>query len=336
MNKKSIFFVGIFAIHALGLVGASDKPYGRYYAELKAFKKSLGTEIMFDNYAHPALAAIQRDITIYKNLTFFQRFVRNSFLACDVVIVTPETMPLLYGYVNDICKKANIKTPTVFISRKDGFFNAFAAKLLVSSGAIVIGQRLMKEVSDEGLEAVVAHEIGHIKHNHVNKTIALRVINLIILNAFIVQMPAAQPYLPNAQDLIQQNFIKFYAKLYLWIAALNTFEAFIINKRFEKEADRFAYEANGKAKGIIEFFELLLKKEALNEADFVTIREMLTDNKQSLRFIGYYELIVRYYLAKLGHNISNCYRKFYHETFWGAHPSHKARIAAAEEYLAAQ
>ena len=41
-------------------------------------------------------------------------------------------------------------------------------------------------------------------------------------------------------------------------------------------------------------------------------------------------------MAKMGHNFRKQYGKLYHETFWGAHPSHKARIAAAKEYLATQ
>ena len=46
--------------------------------------------------------------------------------------------------------------PTVFITRKENFFNACAAKVLTSSGGIVIGQDLIVESSEKELEAIVA------------------------------------------------------------------------------------------------------------------------------------------------------------------------------------
>jgi hypothetical protein len=119
---------------------------GLYYAELQTLKESPEAKIMFDEDAHETLASIQRDIITCKNLTSFQRFVRMFFQMCDVVLVTPETMPLLHGYVEDLCKKADIQTPTVYITRKDWLFNAFAQKLLMSNGAILIGQKIDERI----------------------------------------------------------------------------------------------------------------------------------------------------------------------------------------------
>lgn len=306
---------------------ATDRPYGRYYAELEALKKSSETQLMFNEDAHQGLAGIQRDITTYKNLTSFQRFVRSIFLALDVVMVTPETMPLLYSYVDDICKKASIATPSIFVTRKEGFFNAAAQKLLMSTGGIVIGQKLMQELSDESLEAVVAHEIGHIKHNHINKLLGLSLIENSIFAAMLIK--------------IMQNFdkdnneFKLYAQLYAAYSITSLISPLIVNKRFEKEADRFAYD-NGKAKGIIEFFELILKKDQLREEEFVTIYQLLQQNKANLATSDYYELVARYYLARAGQSFIDLYKTVYHETFIGAHPSPQARIAVAKKYLARQ
>lgn len=325
MKSVSLLLSGLFAINCV--IIATDSPHGRYYAELEALKKASETQLMFNEDAHQGLAEIQRDITTYKNLTSFQRFVRSIFLALDVVMITPETMPLLYSYIDGICKKADIATPSIFVTRKDGFFNAFAQKLLMSTGGIVIGQKLMQELSDDALEAVVAHEIGHITHNHINKLLGLSLIENSIFIGMMIKI---------MQDFDRDdNKFKLYAQLYAAYFITSLISPLIINKRFEKEADQFAC-ANGKAQGIIEFFELMLKKDQLREEEFTIIYQLLQQNKANLAASDYYELIARYYLARAGHLFIDFYKTVYHGTFIGAHPSPQARIAAAKKYLAKQ
>ncbi|HLC07507.1 MAG TPA: M48 family metalloprotease [Candidatus Babeliales bacterium] len=312
--------------------------HGIYYVELEAFKKAPETKMIFDEDAHSGLSKIQRDTVTYKHLTRFQRFVRILFFMLDVVVVTPETMPLLYAYVDGICKKARIATPTIFITRQDGFFNAAAQKLFASSGAIVVGQKLIKDLSDNAIEGVVAHEIGHIKHNHINKILALVALQIVAYHALIrildMQPPRAESF-DNPYSFSMAS-LKYGLKLDGLMYLLSYIPSLIINKRFEKEADEFACKVNGKSQGIIEFFELLLKKDQLREEEFASIYELLQQNKPNLSMIDYYSLVARYYVARAGQSYTNLYKKIYYETFIGAHPSPQARIAAAQEYLETQ
>jgi Zn-dependent protease with chaperone function len=170
----------------------------------------------------------------------------------------------------------------------------------------------MRELSDEGLEGLIAHELGHIKYNHSNKKLALSLCAGLFNYEVLHRLGIGIPF------------------------ATSLIVAWIINKRFEKEADAFAYEANGKAKGLIEFFELLLKKDEIREEEFVTVYELLQKNKSLLSSWDYYRLVARYYVAKGGHLYAKAYKRMYHETFVGAHPSPQARIKAAQDYLAQQ
>lgn len=309
--------------------------HGVYYSELKAYKKAPATKEMFDEYAHSGLARIQSDITIYKNLTSFQRFVRSGFLGLDVILVTPDTLPKLYEYVDGICKKADIATPTIFVTRHDGFFNAFAQKLFASTGGIIIGQKLMHEVSDEALEAIVAHEIGHIKHNHVNKILGLMAMSYLLYRLLCkaLDLESVRVY---SSETEAEKFLKLGGLIAKKVAVLQgclLLPPLVINKQFEKEADAFACD-NGKSEGIVEFFEFILGKEQLREEEFVAIHNLLQQNKVDLTFSDYYfDLMPRYYLEKFGHNIDKARRYIYHNTFLGAHPSPEARIAAAQKYL---
>ncbi len=336
VNSCSIFLSGLLAIHCLA--GAEDTSnHGRYYAELEAFKKAPVTKLMFDEDIHPALAEIQRDMIICKNLTSFQRIVRSLFLMLDVVIVTPETMPLLYGYVDDICKKADIPVPTIFITRKDGFFNAFAQKILMSTGGILIGQKLMKETSDDALEAIVAHEIGHIKYDHVNKMLGILTVQWGVVYALtkMLKITSGVRVGDSEGDVLYKKCV-YFLKLMMLNDCLSCVSAYFINKRFEKEADEFAYKTNGKARGLIEFFELLLQKDVLRDEEFVTIYNLLEQNKEQLEMMDYYSLLLRYYGAYAEHWLMELYKKVYYETFVGAHPTPQARIKAAQDYLAQQ
>lgn len=262
----------------------------KYYQEFKALKKNGFHEIIFDEYANSFCRNILTDITVQRELGYFQRLIR-SFCSWNVLI-TAETMPKLYSYINSICTKHNIKTPAIFLMQDRGTFNAFAGKLLMSSGGIVIGQDILKELTDEEIEAVVAHELGHIKYNHTNKKL------LIICVPFLVPL--------------------------------------IIGKRYERQADKFAYQDTKKGKGLIKFFKRLQEKDEKRENNLKLTRATLRENKDQLAFFDYYCLLLRYYVAKGGHKINNVYRWIYHHTPFGAHPSHESRIKKVEKYLAVQ
>lgn len=154
-------------------LAASDK----YKQELRNFKTSAQYQVAFDENVNSSLGRITADIETRKQLSYIYRFLYPALSGAGAIAINRETMPSLYAYIESVCIKQHMAVPYIFISRdvtfKQGLFNAFAQKLLASTGCVVIGQRLMLETTDAELEAIVAHELGHIKYNHVNKTVAL-------------------------------------------------------------------------------------------------------------------------------------------------------------------
>lgn len=69
----------------------------------------------------------------------------------------------LQFFIKTVCKKENISLPTIGIIN-DGSPQAFTYGHHPNNGRIVISQGIMDLLTEEELEAVVAHEIGHMVH----------------------------------------------------------------------------------------------------------------------------------------------------------------------------
>ncbi len=299
-----------------------------YKQELATLKVKSETKYIFNKKTEPCFADLHKNIQNCKELSIVQRLVRYPFLT-DGVVVTAETMPVLYGYVDALCKEHNVATPVVFISSRKSIFNAFAAKLFASTGGIFICQKLILETSDRELEAVIAHEIGHIKHDHVNKHLLLHV------STWIASCLMAD-YALKKTDSGSVFLAQFLTVMYL--------PSLLINKRFEKQADEFACKEVGNASGLIEFFEHLEAKEVNAEQEHQEAcqytHKVLAENKAKLNIVDRISFNTGLYLIKINHsltrNLTNFYKWIYHNTFIGAHPSPQARIAAAKKYLSAE
>lgn len=313
-----------------------------YYQEFKALKNNPTTSILFDeeldggSYTNQcnlemyrpwmgdigyfaqadqlrralSLGAINRDIATAKQLSFFKLLLQRglSDADADLIIVTPETMPALYDYVADIAQKANIATPVVFISLKQGLFKTFSRKICMFTGSMVIGQQLLHDVSQEELEALVAQEIGRIKHNHTNKKFVL---DIAVMTAFLMAVK-------ENKTIFKSKFIG-----YFMVPALSYL---ILGKWFEKQADTFASEVAKKADGLIKFYQRLQMRDQARDAGFDTAFRTINENATQMSMLAYICIMMNYYLAKAEVCAAKLYNKY-------AYPSHEERIAAAQQYL---
>lgn len=311
-----------------------------YNQELKALKNSEYYKIIFDHEdALQGARRLRRDIENCKQLSFVQRLIRTVFLNLDTIVVDAHTMPHLYSYINTLCTTHGIKTPTIFITTKSNFYNAAASKLLMSTGAIVIGQKIIKESSDQVVESVIAHEIGHIKYNHVNKMIAIALACCYAGYQFSKRMvegydSALKIYYGRSLSSfeaagIQLVYNMIYNQIFTSLALM-----VLVNKRFERQADRFAYEEVGKGKGLVKFFENIEQKHQNHKDDLATTSKILSHSASELAWYDNIFLNVDYYMTKIGFDFHRARRWLYHNTPIGAHPSPTSRIKAVQKYWA--
>ncbi len=81
----------------------------------------------------------------------------------DAIEVTPAEAPELYQIVRNLARKANLPMPKVYII-PDHVPNAFATGRDYEHAAVAVTEGILELLTPEEIEAVLAHELSHIKH----------------------------------------------------------------------------------------------------------------------------------------------------------------------------
>ncbi len=74
-----------------------------------------------------------------------------------------ESYPQLYRMVEEISSRAGVRTPRVMIARLP-VPNAFAYGSPIAGTRVAVTEALLSTLEEEEVEAVIGHELGHIKH----------------------------------------------------------------------------------------------------------------------------------------------------------------------------
>jgi heat shock protein HtpX len=91
----------------------------------------------------------------------------------------------VYNLVENLCISTGMKTPKINLIEDDSL-NAFASGVDESSYTISLSRGIIDKLNDEELEAVIAHELTHIR----NKDVRLLIISIIFVGifAFLTEM----------------------------------------------------------------------------------------------------------------------------------------------------
>jgi STE24 endopeptidase len=179
-------------------------------------------------------------------ITAFTVFV-NFFYSEWIVPLFNRQTPLiespLRSMIEAFAEKAGFRLKNIFVidgskrsTKANAYFSGFGSKK-----RIVLYDTLIKEMSDEEIVAVLAHEIGHYKKKHVVRNIISSVL-LTGLMLFLFSRIVGNPVLSTALGAETPGFhiglIAFgilYSPLSLIIGLLSNY----ISRRNEFEADRF-------------------------------------------------------------------------------------------------
>lgn len=134
----------------------------------------------FMGYAQPIVLAVLAAFIIILQYVMSPKIVE---MTMRVRYIKKEDMPRLYSMVEKLAKEANIPMPKVGIAEIE-LPNAFAFGRSVRDGRVCVTRGLLKILNDEELEAVLGHEISHLKHRDMAIITMLSVIPLICYLAF--------------------------------------------------------------------------------------------------------------------------------------------------------
>ncbi len=311
--KNSIFIIACaFTMHSY-----ADETY-TYQEEFKILKDSEQYKAIFDKEQSPLIRQLRRNIENARGT------IKPTTLSKQLnigIIITPENMPKLYTFIKTICAAHSIEMPLILLSTEGEIYNAFATKIFWAKGIVYIGRELLLDLSDDALEGALAHELGHIKYNHANKSLAISISGAIasgIIADYIVK------HYFNENNNFLRDFIIGYT-----LSA--TITSLLIGKKFVKEADTFACKDVGKANGLIKLFTKFQEKNTHIKEAWIETKNLLDADKETMAEADYNDILVNYYFSKGIQNFSDALRWIYHNTPFGPHPSHEARIEAAQK-----
>lgn len=159
--------------------------------------------------------------------------------------------PLPEGQLRDailkLADELNFKTAGVFVmdgSRRSGHGNAYFTGFGANK-RVVLFDTLIKSLKQEELLAVLAHEIGHEKNNHIKKGFALSL--LFTLAGFYI-LSLLMSYAPF-YSAFGFSAPSYHAALVIFVFASGPFTFFLsplfnmLSRRFEFQADAFSVKA---------------------------------------------------------------------------------------------
>lgn len=183
LNKalRLLFLVGLFTgLHASEEVPANElPPIAQELVDLRKNDPDISKRFSFKSAdVKYYLSLIDLCEYIDTKASTFEKINQHLFLNImmptrGLILLPPEKAPKLHAVVEDLCQKMNIPHPAVFVAGDVEFFNAFACSLTPSLSLIAVGEKMISALSEKELRAVLAHELAHIKHNHVAKKMAV-------------------------------------------------------------------------------------------------------------------------------------------------------------------
>ena len=155
-----------------------------------------------------------------------------------------RTVPLadvnLRNRLHQLAAQDNIKYKDIVIWQTESVANAAVAGIAPWSRQIFLTNALLKHFSDDEIEAVVAHEFGHIRYKHILTYLMFLIAYFLSYAIYYTYIGQPLESILSTSSLLPAIGLVFFISLYFVII----FRA--LSRRFEHQADLYAATLTGK------------------------------------------------------------------------------------------
>ncbi len=184
-NRKTVFVIALFFLIYLSLGLLIDTyNYSTHYPGVPLSQVFMGL-VTFKLF--PLVTLIMLAIATISLLVTFSLHDRIMLLGTEYKEITPETAQSLtekqlYNVIEELKIAAGLRyMPKVYIIDAD-YMNAFASGYSEKSAMLAITRGLIQKLNRAELQAVMAHEMSHIRHMDIKLTLMASVLaNLMIM-----------------------------------------------------------------------------------------------------------------------------------------------------------
>ena len=173
--------------------------------------------------------------------------------------VTPLENELLKEKIMKLCSEANLKISNFFkfnMSKNTKKANA-AFTGLGKTKRILLADTLLDNYSEDEIETVIAHELGHYKKKHIIKNLFIGTFSSFLIFFLIAYLHYATLRWFGFNSILQ---ISSFPVLVIWASLIGIVQApisNIISRKFEYEADNYAVIATNKPEAFLQTLEKL-------------------------------------------------------------------------------
>ncbi|WP_391117214.1 M48 family metallopeptidase [Psychrobacillus sp. L3] len=105
-------------------------------------------------------------------ISFFLHALMIGNIRANAVKLSPMQFPKVYETAQELCAKMGIsKVPDIYVMQSGGVLNAFATRFFGRNMVVIYAEifELINTNNDDELNFILAHELAHIKRNHLSK-----------------------------------------------------------------------------------------------------------------------------------------------------------------------
>jgi heat shock protein HtpX len=350
VKKMMLFsFFLLFGVFVYGEAETKQKTF-EVVQELKKMKNEKQSDfaLRYEGMRDAGLKAFFDEFDLKKKIaeepSFFKRLQLSLFLQgggigkCfrgGLVLITPERLPKLYSVINELTNEAGMRMPVAFLAGNSKMFNAFASSTLAKSCSLIgLGEDLIKELSDDEIKCLIAHELGHIKKKHRLKKVFLP--TLIILASLCVVGKCAFNLAKDGDGESSGEDERNAATL-ISVIVLNIIGHPFLNPLYsrhcEKEADIFAARLTKDPDSMISLFRLFDEVDS-RDMDIKKLRDFLArelkKDPELRKRIGKIKWFWFRWRLRRAIQFRHIFYKKFRRSWFATHPSIEERIENIE------